>query len=87
MWQLFRGTYQMRKRPLLFGGAALLAGYAHAAVTRVPRAVSPELMQFHRRDQMKKLGAILRLVLRFERVDAFRISTPAKQEHGGVTNG
>jgi glycosyltransferase involved in cell wall biosynthesis len=87
VWQLFRGTYQMRKRPLVFGGAALLAGYAHAAVTRMPRAVSRELMQFHRRDQMKKLRAILRLVLRFERVDAFRIAPPAEPEQGGVTHG
>jgi len=42
---------------------------------RVKRAVSPELMRFHRREQMKKLRAILGAVLRFKKVDNFRVAT------------
>lgn len=86
IWQLFRGAYQMRKRPFVFGGLALLAGYAQASVTRMPRAVTPELMRFHRREQMKKLRTVFRLLARFERVDAFRLSTAPEQEQGGATH-
>jgi biofilm PGA synthesis N-glycosyltransferase PgaC len=80
VWQLFRGAYQATKRPLVVGGLALLAGYAHAWVTRMPRAVPPDLMHFHRREQMKKLRAVFRSLLRFEKVDAFRLSTGKEHE-------
>jgi hypothetical protein len=75
LWQLFRGAYQTTKRPYVLGGLALLAGYAQASLTRLPRAVSPELMRFHRAEQMKKLRAILRSLARLERVNAFRPTT------------
>lgn len=73
LWQLFRGTYQMTKAPVFAGGAALLAGYLWAALRRHPRPVSPELMQFHRREQMKKLRTVFSSLLRLEKVDAFRV--------------
>ena len=73
VWELFRVTYRMAKKPVLLGGLALLAGYAWAALRRVKRAVSPELMHFHRREQMKKLGAIVRTVLSFKKLDSFRL--------------
>jgi glycosyltransferase involved in cell wall biosynthesis len=74
VWQVFRGAYQATKRPFVFGGLALVAGFTHATVTRMPRAVSNDLMRFHRREQMKKLRAVFRSLLRFERVDFFRLS-------------
>ncbi len=40
----FRSVNQMTKKPLVFGGLALLAGYFWAAVRRVERPVSAELM-------------------------------------------
>lgn len=54
-WELLRGAFQMRKKPLLLGGAYFQAGYLWAALTRTKRAVSPELMAFHRREQMARL--------------------------------
>jgi hypothetical protein len=72
VWQLFRVTYRMGKKPILLGGLALLAGYICAAFRRVKRAVSPELQSFHRREQMKKLKAIFCTLLRFEKVNSFR---------------
>src|SRR5438309_7826499 len=69
LWQLFRVAYRMTKRPILIDGLALLSGYCWAAIRRMERPVSPELMRFHRREQMKKLGAILRTLLRLKRVD------------------
>lgn len=73
LWQVFRSLYQTRKPPLLLGGLSLFVGYAWALVTRTPRAVSPQLMQYHRRQQRRKLRAIFRALLRREKVDAFRL--------------
>lgn len=71
IWQLFRCAYRVLKRPYILGGLALGAGYFAAALRRMPRAVSPELMRFHRADQMKKLKGVLRSLLRLKKVDNF----------------
>jgi len=75
VWQLFRVAYRMTKKPVLTGGLALLFGYCWAAMRRTKRAVTPELMHFHRREQMKKLRAIFRSLLSFKKVDSFRLAT------------
>jgi poly-beta-1,6-N-acetyl-D-glucosamine synthase len=77
VWQLFRVAYRMGKKPVLLGGLALLLGYVWAALRRVNRVVSPELMRFHRHEQMKKLRAVFFTLLRFEKVNSFR-PTPSK---------
>lgn len=76
VWQCFRVTYRLAKRPLILGGLALLAGYVWAAVRRVKRPISDELMRFHRREQALKLKAILRSLFRFKKVDNFRVASP-----------
>lgn len=78
LWQIFRVTYRMAKPPYVLGGLALLFGYTSAALRRTPRAVSPDLMRFHRQDQMKKLRGIFRSVLRFRKVDAFSVVNETK---------
>jgi glycosyltransferase involved in cell wall biosynthesis len=75
VWQLFRVAYRMTKRPVVLGGLALLSGYMWAALRRSNRAVSPELMRFHRNEQMKKLRAIFRTLLRFKKIDNFSLLT------------
>ena len=55
LWQLFRGCYQMARRPYVVAGASLVVGYSWAWMRRVPRPVSPELMRFHRQEQMMRL--------------------------------
>jgi glycosyltransferase involved in cell wall biosynthesis len=77
VWQLFRVAYRMGKKPVLLGGLALLLGYVWAGLRRVNRVVSPELMRFHRHEQMKKLRAVFFTLLRFEKVNSFR-PTPSK---------
>jgi len=67
VWQLFRVTWRLAKKPFVIGGLALLAGYVWAALKRVKRPVSPELMRFHRAEQMMKLKNIFRAVLRPEK--------------------
>jgi hypothetical protein len=75
IWELFRVTYRMKKKPVFTGGCALLLGYCWAAMRRTKRAVTPELMHFHRREQMKKLRIIFGTLLRFKKVDSFRVAT------------
>lgn len=74
LWQLFRVTYRLAKRPYVCGGLALLMGYTWAAIRRVKRPVTPELMRYHRANQMKKLRAVLRSVLRLRKVDGFSLT-------------
>ena len=73
LWQLFRVAYRMTKPPFFIDGLALLSGYCWAAIRRVERCVTPELMRFHRREQMQKLRAIFRSILRFKKVDNFSL--------------
>ena len=75
VWQLFRVCYRSTKRPYLVGGLALLAGYCWAGTRRMQRPVSPELMRFHRREQMTKLRLILRSLASRQRVDNFKLAS------------
>ena len=74
VWELFRVAYRLIKRPYLIGGIGLALGYAWASVRRVERRISPNLMRFHRREQMLKLRAMLRSVLRLKTIDRFEIT-------------
>ena len=81
IWEAFRIVYRMTKPPLLFGGLALGAGFVWAAARRMERPVSKELMTFHRREQMKKLRAILSTMAHLKKVDSFSVvkeQTPSK---------
>jgi poly-beta-1,6-N-acetyl-D-glucosamine synthase len=77
VWQLFRVAYRMTKRRIFVDGLALFCGYCWAAVRGVRRPVTPELIRFHRREQMKKLRTIFRTLLRFKKIDSFHL--PAEQ--------
>jgi glycosyltransferase involved in cell wall biosynthesis len=59
LWQFFRACFQVRNKPFVMGGALLYAGYVWSAMTGVERAVSKELMRFHRAEQMQRLKKIL----------------------------
>jgi hypothetical protein len=73
LWECFRVLYKMTKKPYVIGGAVLGLGYLSAFVRRTPRAVSDELMRFHRGEQMAKLRTILKSLIMFRRVDSFRV--------------
>jgi glycosyltransferase involved in cell wall biosynthesis len=73
IWELFRVAYRLRKKPYVTGGLALLLGYTWAALKRAERPVSTELIRFHRRDQMKKLKAVLRSISRLKKADNFSL--------------
>lgn len=75
LWQLFRVSYRATKKPFLLGGLVLLAGYCWAALRRVKRPVSAELVAFHRKEQMQKLRAILRSILKRQKIDSFHLAS------------
>lgn len=60
LFQVFRGLYQMARKPYLIGGAALVAGYFWGWVSRHPIAVTPDLIHFHRQEQTQRLVNTLR---------------------------
>jgi glycosyltransferase involved in cell wall biosynthesis len=78
IWQLFRVVYRITKKPLVLGGLALLLGYCSAALRRMKRAVTPELMRFHQAEQIEKLKAILHSKLAFRKVDNFDLGVRPK---------
>ncbi len=58
LWELFRGVYQMSKRPFLVGGLMVVTGYFWAVIRRAERPVSRELVMFYRREQIRRLGKL-----------------------------
>jgi glycosyltransferase involved in cell wall biosynthesis len=73
-WELFRVMYRMTKNPYLLSGGALGLGYLWAFLSRTPRPVSDEFIKFHRGEQMTKLKAVLKSLLRLKRVDNFHVT-------------
>jgi hypothetical protein len=73
IWELFRVSYRITKRPLILGGFALLCGYCWAAIQGNERPVSPELVRFHRQEQLGRLRTILNSLVRFKKVENYFI--------------
>lgn len=62
LWELVRSFYQMTKPPYVMGGMALGTGYFWSLFRGKKRAVSPELVAFTRREQIRRLR---KMFLRF----------------------
>ena len=84
LWEIFRVAYRVGKPPFVLGGLALGAGFLFAAMRRVKRPVSADLMRFHRREQMKKLKAVVRTVAKLKKVDNFSVLTALTKRKGPV---
>jgi glycosyltransferase involved in cell wall biosynthesis len=70
LWHVLRVVYRFPKNPV--GSLGLLFGFCSAWMRRVQRPVSPEMVRFHRNEQLKRLKTLFGAMLRFERVDSFR---------------
>jgi glycosyltransferase involved in cell wall biosynthesis len=81
IWELCRVAYRSMKPPVVGGGIALLMGYSWAALKRVERPVSPELMRFHRREQMARLRTIIRSLLRL-RLENYYVDESSETARG-----
>lgn len=66
LWESLRIMYQLTRKPYVVGGLLMLYGYLWAAITRIERPISAELLTFHRREQMQRLKTILRNLPRFK---------------------
>jgi biofilm PGA synthesis N-glycosyltransferase PgaC len=80
IWELFRVAYRMTKKPIVVGGLALMLGYSVAALQRVERPVSNDLMRFHRREQMTKLRQILGSLLKLRNPNRFFVGDTARSK-------
>lgn len=60
LWQIAKIARRLGRKPYLLSGIVLAAGYFWACVTRMPRSVSKEIIQFHRQEQMTKLRTFLK---------------------------
>jgi len=59
LWMLFRVAYQMSKKPYVIRAVALACGYVWSYARGCQRPVSYELVQFNRREQMRRLKKFL----------------------------
>jgi glycosyltransferase involved in cell wall biosynthesis len=59
LWEVFRVSFQMMRRPYVVGGLALLAGYFYSFASRMERPVAVELLRFHRHEQLERLKHLL----------------------------
>jgi glycosyltransferase involved in cell wall biosynthesis len=74
IWQLFRVLFTMTKRPYFFGGFALFIGYMWSWTIRLKRPIHPDLIKFHRKEQMGRLKAILQSkILLFNRDNSKKV--------------
>jgi hypothetical protein len=61
IWQLFRSVYQMTRPPYVSAGLALGLGYFAAMCSGAERVVTPDVVEFQGRDQMKRLRDFVRV--------------------------
>jgi glycosyltransferase involved in cell wall biosynthesis len=59
IWMFFRVFYQMGKKPYIIGALALSWGYVWSYIRGQERPVSCELIEFNRKEQMRRLKRIL----------------------------
>lgn len=60
LWQVFRSCLQMRSKPYVLGGIALLTGFVWGLVSRANRPIDRDLIAFHQREQMQRLREVFR---------------------------
>jgi glycosyltransferase involved in cell wall biosynthesis len=68
LWQVCRVTHQVLKWPYVIGGLVLLSGYFYSFASRMERPVTPELVRFHREEQLRRLRHLLVHFLRTGRL-------------------
>jgi biofilm PGA synthesis N-glycosyltransferase PgaC len=55
LWQIFRGFYQMSKKPYILNGLFIILGYAWSSLRGQERPISSDLIRFIRSEQMQRL--------------------------------
>ena len=60
IWEVSRALFAMKRKPYVLGGLWFIAGFVWAALNRVERPVSSELIAFHRAEQMARFRRVFR---------------------------
>jgi poly-beta-1,6-N-acetyl-D-glucosamine synthase len=55
VWEFSRCVYQLSRPPIILAGSLRMAGFVWARVSGIEKQVSPELVQFRRKEQMQRL--------------------------------
>jgi poly-beta-1,6-N-acetyl-D-glucosamine synthase len=55
LWEFMRCVYQTTRPPILFGGCLRMAGFTWAMLSGVKKQVPPDLIEFRRKEQMRRL--------------------------------
>jgi glycosyltransferase involved in cell wall biosynthesis len=58
LWQVFRASYNLIKKPYVLGGCLLFIGYFSALVTGVEPIFPADVIRFRRKEQMSRLRAL-----------------------------
>ena len=74
LWECCRVLFRLFKKPYVIGGVVTLCGFLWAAITRMKRPISKELMRFHRSEEMRKLKAILWQIIRYRKIDKYQLN-------------
>lgn len=61
LWEIFRGLYQVTKKPYVLRGMTIVAGYVWAGLRGIERPVPPELRAFRRKEEMAQLARFFRV--------------------------
>ena len=73
VWEFFRVLYKMKQKPYVVGGILLGVGYFASVVSCKKKYVSPELMKFHRNEQITKLKVIFLTILKGQKINKFSL--------------
>jgi hypothetical protein len=85
IWQVLRAGYQITKPPYVVGGLLLFAGYFGSWILRAERAVTTDLIEFHREEQRRRMRQIFRRRSLWRQVDPARLDGSASASAGRST--
>jgi len=74
IWELFRGLYQMARRPYVIGGFFVLASYFWSSICALERSIPPELMSLRRNEQIGRLKRMIQRRFFFLRSTASKMN-------------
>lgn len=63
VWEVFRATYRLTRKPYVIGGCLVFFGYYWAMLARMEKIVSTDIVEFRRKEQMSRLRKLIRKLL------------------------
>jgi biofilm PGA synthesis N-glycosyltransferase PgaC len=60
VWEIFRAMYRLTRKPYVIGGCLVFSGYLWAMATGLEKIVSPDIVEFRRKEQMSRLRNLFR---------------------------